>query len=82
MECKEEIVDLRKFDPESMKESQRISQLVFKLNQTMPMTEDYFRILKAKGVSQILFYGTLLFFIHYYNLDHGISIPSKRSIFT
>lgn len=46
MECKEEIVDLRKFDPESMKETQRISQLVFKLNQTMPMTEDYFRILK------------------------------------
>ena len=39
-------VDLRNTTAQERKESQRMAQLVFQLNHTMPMTEEYNNILK------------------------------------
>ena len=46
MICEEEIVDIRIPDPKSAEEGKRLAQLTFKLNHTMPMTEEYQQILK------------------------------------
>lgn len=46
MDCKEIMVDLRKATPEELAEGQRCTQLMFKLNHTMPLTEEYNEILK------------------------------------
>ena len=46
MVCEEEIVDLRIPDPKSFEEGKRLAQLAFKLNHTMPMTDEYQQILK------------------------------------
>lgn len=46
MDCREQRVDMREPNPEGAKELQRISPLLFKLNHTMPMTEEYFGVLK------------------------------------
>lgn len=45
MDVKEERVDLRIPDPVSMEEGKRLAQLIFNLNHTMPMTEEYNDIL-------------------------------------
>lgn len=41
MDCKEEIVDSRIPDPKAFEIGTRNALLVFKLNHTMPMTEEY-----------------------------------------
>ena len=41
MDCKEFYVDIRKSSPEERKEGQRQTQLLFKINHTMPFTEEY-----------------------------------------
>ena len=46
MICDEEMVDLRISDPKSIEEGKRLAQLAFKLNHTMPMTDEYQEILK------------------------------------
>ena len=46
MDCTEKRVDMRKHNPDSAKELRRISPLLFKLNHTMPMTEEYANVLK------------------------------------
>ena len=46
MECKEEIIDVRIAHPEEFEKGRKIMQQVFKLNQTMPYTEEYFKPLK------------------------------------
>ena len=46
MECIEERIDLRTLDSEGIAESRRITECQFRLNQTMPMTEEYLQILK------------------------------------
>ena len=46
MICEEEIVDLRIPDPKNSEEGKRLAQLAFKLNHTMPMTDEYQQILK------------------------------------
>ena len=46
MICDEEMVDLRISDPKSLEESKRLAQLAFRLNHTMPMTDEYQEILK------------------------------------
>lgn len=46
MDVKEERIDLRIPDPASMEEGMRLAQLIFQLNHTMPMTEEYIGILK------------------------------------
>lgn len=46
MICEEEIVDLRIPDPKNYEEGKRLAQLAFKLNHTMPMTDEYQQILK------------------------------------
>lgn len=46
MECKEIRVDLRQSDPQSRAEWQRCTELLSKLNHTMPMSEEYSSILK------------------------------------
>ena len=46
MICKEEMVDLRIPDPKSFEEGKRLAQLAFKLNHTMPMTDEYRQILE------------------------------------
>ena len=46
MECKEEIVDVRIPHPEDFEKGKRLMQLVFKYNQTMPYTDECFKILK------------------------------------
>ena len=46
MDVKEERVDLRIPDPAGMEEGKMLAQLIFKLNHTMPMTEEYTRVLK------------------------------------
>lgn len=46
MDCKEEIVDVRISNPEEFEKGRNLMQLVFKLNQTMPYTDEYFKILK------------------------------------
>ena len=51
MECIEERIDLRTLDPEGIAESRRITECQFRLNQTMPMTEEYRQLLPA-GISE------------------------------
>ena len=46
MECEERRVDLRIPNPEGSKEAIRASQVVFKLNHTMPFTDEYNALLK------------------------------------
>ena len=46
MECQEIRVDLRIPNPEGSKEAIRASQVVFKLNHTMPFTDEYNALLK------------------------------------
>lgn len=46
MDVKEERVDLRNPDFAGMEEGKRLTQLIFKLNHTMPMTEEYGKILR------------------------------------
>ena len=46
MICEEELVDLRIADPKSIEEGTRLAQLAFRLNHTMPMTDEYQEILK------------------------------------
>ena len=43
---KEERVDLRIPHPEDFETARQQAQLIFKLNHTMPMTEEYARLLK------------------------------------
>lgn len=45
-ECDEIRVDIRNRDPKSVREMQRISPLLFKLNRTMPGTAEYASVLK------------------------------------
>lgn len=46
MDCKEEIVDPRIPHPEEMEKGIKLTQKVFTLNQTMPYTDEYFKLLK------------------------------------
>lgn len=46
MECKEELVDIRKSSPQSREEGQRQTKLIFQINHTMPFTEEYNGLLK------------------------------------
>ena len=46
MDTKEFRVNLREYDPEGYQEDMRENALLFKLNQTMPMTEESNAILK------------------------------------
>ena len=46
MDCKEEIVDIRIPHPEELEKGRKLMQNVFKLNHTMPFTEEYFNLLK------------------------------------
>lgn len=46
MICEVEMVDLRIPDPKNFAEGKRLTQLAFKLNHTMPMTDEYLEILK------------------------------------
>ncbi len=46
MDIKEERVDLRVSNPEEMEKSNRQTQLMFRLNHTMPRTEEYTEILQ------------------------------------
>jgi len=46
MNCEEIRVDMREMTPEEIAEGQRGMQLMFRLNHTEPMTEEYFSILK------------------------------------
>ena len=46
MICEEERVDLRIPDPKSAEEGRRLAQLAFRLNHTMPMTDEYQEILR------------------------------------
>ncbi len=46
MICEEVVVDLRMPDPKNFEEGKRLAQLAFKLNHTMPMTDEYQQILK------------------------------------
>ena len=46
MNVQEEKVDLRIMDPERIEEGRRGAELLFRLHQTMPMTDEYREILK------------------------------------
>ena len=46
MEVTEEVVDLRLQDPEEMAEGKRTIELLYKLNQLMPMTEEYSEVMR------------------------------------
>lgn len=46
MECKEIIVDMRNMTEEERFAGQKQTELLFKLNHTMPKTEEYFAVLK------------------------------------
>lgn len=46
MDCEEIRVDMRKMTTEEMENGRRISKLLFRLNHTEPMTEEYAGILK------------------------------------
>ncbi len=46
MECIEKRVDMRISDPESSKVAMRVSQLLFKINHTLPFTDEYNELLK------------------------------------
>ncbi len=46
MECIEEKIDVRKLDVKEFEKGRKITELVFRLNQTMPMTDEYDELLK------------------------------------
>ncbi len=46
MDCKEEIVDSRIPDPKAFEIGSKNAQILFKLNHTMPMTEEYGKAVK------------------------------------
>lgn len=46
MDCEEIRVDMRVYNPEDRAENRRTAQIMFKLNQTMPFTDEYNRLLK------------------------------------
>lgn len=46
MDRKETAVDMREITPEELEEGQRQTELIFKLNHTMPRSEEYFKIQK------------------------------------
>ena len=46
MECKEIRVDMRIPNPEGSKEMMRANQVMFKLNHTLPFTDEYNELLK------------------------------------
>ena len=46
MDCKEIRVDMRKMTPEEFAEAQRYTEMIFRLNQTMPGSEEYNALLK------------------------------------
>lgn len=46
MDCEEIRVDMRIPDPASREENMRVAKVLFELNQTMPFTEEYNRLLK------------------------------------
>ena len=46
MDCEEIRVDMREMTPEDLQEAARERGLLFRLTQTMPMTEEYFALLK------------------------------------
>lgn len=46
MDCKEIRVDMRIPNPEGADRGKRDAELIFKLNHTMPMTEEYNALLK------------------------------------
>ena len=46
MECNEIIVDMREFSAEDSEKGRKITELLFKLNHTLPMTEEYQAVLK------------------------------------
>lgn len=46
MECKETRVDVREHSPEELAEARRQTELLFQLNQTNPVTEEYNVLLK------------------------------------
>ena len=46
MDCKEEIVDSRIPDPKAFEIGSKNAQILFKLNHTMPMTEEYGKVVK------------------------------------
>jgi len=41
MDCKEEVVDSRNFDEKAFENAKHSAQALFRLNHTMPMTEEY-----------------------------------------
>ena len=45
MECNEIIVDIRKTTPEEHEKSRKITELLFKMNHTMPMSAEYNAVL-------------------------------------
>ena len=46
MDCKEIYVDVRKSSSEGRKEGRRQTQLLFQINHTMPLTEEYDRLIQ------------------------------------
>lgn len=46
MNCEETRVDMREMTPEEIKEGNRLTELIFRLNHTMPTTPEYAEILK------------------------------------
>ena len=46
MICEEKRLDLRNRDPESLEEERRLWQLVFRLNHTLSLTDEYRKVLK------------------------------------
>ena len=46
MDCEELVVDMRKSDPKELAAGRKMTELLFKLNHTMPMSEEYSQVLK------------------------------------
>ena len=46
MDCEEKRVDIRDYTEEELIKARKMNELVFKLNHTMPMTEEYSQLLK------------------------------------
>lgn len=46
MDCEELVVDMRKSDPKEIAAGRKTTELLFKLNHTIPMSEEYSQILK------------------------------------
>ena len=53
MECEEMIVDLRNATDEEREQGRKLTELLFKLNHTMPMSEEYNSVLKEIFGEQI-----------------------------